>query len=1119
MEIKLTNSCFLFRKRFLMIIMRTFIFLLCLSAFSLTPNNVISQNSRIKIEADKTLTVDEVFDLIMNQTDYKFFYEEGMFEDFHTVEVKKGIIRTNKLLNKSLSQGDFNVTVINNNAILIKEKTQTIAKEVQRFEISGMVTDVSKQPLFGANIIEKGTSNGTQTDFDGKFVLNVSNKNAILVVSYIGFVTQEIDVNDQSEINVALLEDSSQLDEVVVVGYGTQRKSDLTGSISVVDIGEAKKTITYDVAKMLQGRVPGVTVQSSGEPGGFVNIKIRGITSFSNNNPLFVIDGVIIDDPYDFAPGEIESMQVLKDASSAAIYGVRGANGVVIITTKQGKIGDLKVKYKSLFGIQNVPNKWSLNDREGYQKVTNAAEANAGLTLAPGNDSTNPLFIDNVDTNWQDEAYKTGVIENHALTFSGGSEMLRYSLNLDYFKNSSYIDTPQDYKRLSTILNLNGSKGKFKYGAKLGYTQSDKESFNSYNAGESSIGYILQAIPTMPVYDENRLGGYGGADNLTQRAITLNPIGYNNLIDNSNKRNRFIGSIWGELEIVKGLKYKINASVDRLDWHTRFFNPPSDLGWYYLTTSEESALDLTNGSQTRTILNNLLTYNIEIDRHSFDVLAGWVQERNVHNNHISRGVGYEPGERNHLEYAADISGSESENEITGISYLSRLNYSYDDRYLMTVNFRQDKTSLFSQIFNRGDFYSFSGAWKISNEKFIQLPEWVSNVKLRGGYGILGNNTIPPYYFKTVINSFAGYTFGDELAPGSTVVKLIDPYVHWEETKTINVGLELGLLDNKVQLTAEYFEKKSTDIIAEVPLPYSTGSFPASIVTNAAAVRNNGVEVSLSYRNSDKAFKYGISANLGTLKNEVLQIGTDDIPIYGAASKTEVGRSVGEIYAYEAEGIFQNQGEIDDSAFQSGAAPGDVKFKDQLTVDTDGDGVFDDVDGIINDDDRTFQGVAIPKYSYGVNFDCSYKNFDFSFFFQGSGGNKVFNTTYRELMIGQYTNGSTDLLNFWTPTNTDTNIPRPIIGDPNANSRDSSRFIESGDYLKLQNIQLGYTIPLKDNKYINRAKIYVTGQNVFTITNYRGYDPDFSSDGLFSRGYERGSFPNPRTFALGVEIDF
>jgi TonB-dependent starch-binding outer membrane protein SusC len=974
--------------------------------------------------------------------------------------------------------------------------------------IKGLVTsEQDGMPLPGANVMVKGSASGITTSIDGTYSISAS-ANDVLVFSYVGYLNQEIKVGSQTKINIGLKENLSKLNEVVVVGYGTQKKSDLTGSISVVNMDNAKKTITYDAAKMLQGQVAGVTVQSSGEPGGFVNIKIRGINSFSNNNPLFVVDGMIVDSPYDFATGDIESMQVLKDASSAAIYGVRGANGVIIITTKKGKIGKFDISYKSLFGVQNVAKEWSLTDRVGYQTITSAAEKNAGLTIAPGNDPTNPLYIKNVNTNWQKEAFQTGIIQDHSLTFSGGAESLGYNMNIDYFKNSSYLNSPQDYQRISTNLNLTGKKGKFRYGSKIGYTQSDKENFNEYNGGETAISDLLGAIPTMPVYDPNRLGGYGGTDNLTQRAISMNVIGYNNLITNNGERNRFIGDVWGELEIVKGLKYKIDASFDRLDWKNRKFIPPSDLGWYYITTNDEASLDVSTGSQSRTFINNLLTYSLTIDKHKIDVLAGSVDERSDNYNHWSRGVGYKPGEISHLEYADNTSTGEYENTITGKSYLSRLNYGYDDRYLLTANFRQDKTSLFSPENNTGNFYSFSGAWKISNEKFIHLPEWVNGIKLRGGYGILGNNTIGTYAYSPTINAFAGYDFNNALAPGTTVVSAIDPNVHWENTQTSNVALELGLLNNDLQLSVEYYVKKSTDLLIGVPLPYSTGAFPASVTTNAGAVKNSGLEFSGTYSNNHHDFKYSINANLGTLKNEVLQIGLNGNPIYGAASKTEVGRSIGEIYAYQTVGIFQNAADLAASPKQTNAGVGDVKFKDV------------NGDGVITDLDRTFQGVTIPKYSYGVNFSSSYKNWDFSMFWQGAGGNKVFDGMYRNLMAGQYGNASTDELNYWTPTNTNTNVPRPIIGDPNGNSRDSNRFVESGNYIKLQTLEIGYQIPVGTNNFIQKAKVYANGQNLLIISKYRGYDPDFNSnDGLFSRGYDGGSFPNPRTFSLGIEVNF
>lgn len=972
-------------------------------------------------------------------------------------------------------------------------------------DVSGVVTDQEGLPLIGVNILVKGSAAGTATDVNGTYTV-AAGASDILVYSYTGYHSQEITVGSQKVINVAMAENVNVLDEVVVIGYGSQRKSDLTGAVSVVDVDEAKKTVTHDVAKLLQGQVPGVTVQSSGEPGGFVNIKIRGITSFNNNNPLFVIDGMLVDSPNDFAPGDIASIQVLKDASAAAIYGVRGANGVVIITTKSGKTGALKVDYRMQMGVQNLARKLPLANAAQYQQITSAAEINAGLPVVPGNDPNSPLFIGNVDTDWQDAAFRTGKIQNHSLTFSGGAPTLGYNLNVDYFNNTSYIETPQAFERYAASLNLNGQKGRFSYGSKIAYSRSDRENFNEYFVGTTSFLQLLQAIPTMPVFDANRLGGYGGADNLTQRAITLNVVGYNNLIDNTNLRNRLIGNLWGKVEILKGLSYTLRGSADRADWKTRLFIPPSDLGWYYITTNEESSLDATSGNQFRTILDNILQYDVTFGKHTIGAMAGYIQERNQHTNLIGRGVGYQPGEISQLEYAEATSVREFNYTITGLSYISRLNYGYNDKYLITFNFRQDKTSLFAPENNTGNYFSIAGAWKLHNESWLTLPEFMNSLKLRGGYGKLGNNTIGVYDYAATVNPFAFYPFGGVYGTGITAIDIKDANVKWEDTETTNVAAEIGLFENRVQLTAEYYTKKSTDLLADVPLPLSTGAFPASITTNAASVQNKGLELSLVYNNKIGELDINIGANVGTLKNEVLAIGVDSIPISGVGSRTEVGRSIGEIYVFEVEGIFQNQAEIEGHALQPNAAPGDIKFRDLNN------------DGLITDQDRSFQGISIPKYSFGFNLGVAYKGFDASCFFQGAGGHKVINNTYAALMLGDYVNHHTDMLNYWTPNNTNTDIPRPVIGDPNGNSRLSSRFVEKGDFLKLQNFEIGYTIPL-ESQYIRSLRVSFSGQNVFILSKYRGFDPDFISDGLFSRGFDSGSFPNPRGFLFGLQAGF
>ncbi len=987
--------------------------------------------------------------------------------------------------------------------------------------VTGSVVNAAGEPVAGATVAVKNSKTATSTNAAGKFSI-AAPANAALVVSYVGLQSKEILVGNQSVINFSMVASTDPLEDVVVVAYGTVRKKDLTGSVAVVKVEDAKKTASYDVAKMLQGQAAGVQVQGSGEPGGYVQIKIRGISTFGNNSPLFVVDGVALDGPFDFSPGDIESMQVLKDASSAALYGARAAQGVVIITTKKGKAGPLKLNYNGYYGTQKIAGKIDVTDRAGYQKITSAAELNAGLTIAPGNDPANPAYISNVNTDWQKEALKSGRIQDHNLSMSGGSDAVTYNLSLGYFNQTGTVKGPQKYDRYSVNSSMQGKKGKFTYGAKLAYTQSNKNNFGlttDHAVFGGNITSILAAIPTMPVYDEKRLGGYGGSDNVTQRAITLNVIGMNALTTDYSNRNRFLGSIWGELEIIKNLKFRTSASYDRLEYKDFHFEPMFDLGFYYLNTQYN--MRQRNGKDNTGQWENQLTYALTAGKHKVDFLVGTSYlERHYEDLYASaKDTGNFPFHSfaNAAPSAVGASSYFSANTLVG--YLGRINYNFDDRYLVSGNFRRDGSSRFGPANKYGNFASVAAAWNLSNERFINLPDLVSSVKLRGGYGELGNQNIGDYLFQSFINPNSSYVFGDVLATGGTTVAKVDPNIKWESTSTFNVAADLGFFKNRLLFTAEYYNRESIGLLVGVPLPPSSGSIPLSLVTNAASTKNTGMEFTLTYNNTVGAVKYNVNANFSTLKSKVLQLGGTNNPIYGAGSKTEVGRSVGELFGFVTEGIFQDAAEVASHAKQTNAAPGDVKFKDVNGFGTDGK-LTGQPDGLITDADRVYLGTTIPKYFYGVNLGASYKAFDFSVFFQGSAGNKVFNGVRHDLLVGQYINHSTEELNYWTPTNTNTNIPRPIIGDPNGNSRFSDRFVEGGSYLKLQNAQIGYNLPesiASKTHVFKTLRAYVSGQNILTISKYSGFDPDFISDGLFSRGYDYGSFPNPRTFMVGLQI--
>jgi TonB-dependent starch-binding outer membrane protein SusC len=990
-----------------------------------------------------------------------------------------------------------------------------------RKRITGAVTNSKGEPVVAASVVVKGTTSGTTTDQKGTFSIDAP-ENATLVISSVGFQTQEIAVKGDRSFTVHLQDNAaSSMNEVVVVGYGTVRKKDLTGSVAVVNVEEAKKTASYDIAKLLQGQVAGVSVHGSGEPGGFVQIKIRGISNFGDNSPLFVIDGVPTEAPFDFSPDDIESIQVLKDASAGAIYGSRAATGVVIITTKKGKAGVPRVTVNSYYGVQNVPKKISVLNREQYQKVVNAADLNAGNTLAPANDPSNPNYVSKINTDWQNEALKTGSIEDHNIGLSGGSDLLSYNISLGYFKQSGYQVGPQAYNRYTLNTNLQGKKGKLSYGTKVAYTYSKKGNYaatNGHAVFGGTVTNILTAIPTMPVYDSARLGGYGGTDQTINRAISANVVGINKLVQDWSERNRILLNGWAELEIVKNLKYKINASFDRTDYKNYHFEPRFDMGYYYINNEYFYSENL--GQPNTRLIENTLSYSFNKVDHHVDLLAGYTFEKG-HNDFIT---GTSRAGTN-LLYQTFSNAAASANTIsegrgtyvtTGL--IGRLNYNFASRYLFTANFRRDGSSKFSPSKQYGNFAGFAAAWNLRNEKFITLPGEISTLKIRAGWGTLGNQKNLGYYdWQSYINSAANYDLNNVLAPGATTVSAVDPDLHWETTTTKDLGIDLGMFNERLTLTAEYYEKLSKDIIVRIPVPYSVGSIPSTLLTNAASVKNSGVELTLGYKNSGKLFSYGVNANFSTLTNKVVKLGGTNNPIYGAGSKTEVGRSVGELYGYQTEGLFQSVAEIQNHAFQSGAtSPGDVKFKAQDAKNETNHGYT-----LTDAKDRTYLGNTIPKYYYGLNFNAGYKNLDFTMFWQGSAGNKVFNGVYQALMTGQYGNQHTDELNFWTSSNTQTNVPRPIIGDPNGNGRFSDRFVENGSYIKLQDVQVGYNIPLTiaNKRFFSKLRVYVSGQNVLIISKYKGYDPDFISDGLFNRGFDYGSFPNARTFLFGVQAGF
>jgi TonB-linked SusC/RagA family outer membrane protein len=1093
------------------ILMLKFILVLVMITSVQTFSKGYSQ-SKINLNLEQ-MSLKKALKEIEKKSDYHFLYNDDLLTRH---ELPAALRITDASLNDAmqalLKGSNLTYTLSDNNLVILFEKGKAVAPVT----VTGKVTDENNQPLPGVNVLLKGTTLGTQTGADGKYTLTIPGinlNNAVLVFSFMGYDRQSIAVADTYLINVTLKAASNSLNEVVVVGYGTQKKENLTGSVTVVNMKDADKRATHDVARALQGQVAGVEVNGSGVPGEGVTIHIRGVSSLTNNNPLYVIDGVPTMTPFDFPTDDIESLQVIKDASAGAIYGFRGAAGVILITTKKGHNGPLRINYDGYFGVQHNPKELSVTDRAGYQRIVDAAETNAGIALAPGNDPSSGQYINNVNTNWQKAAFKTGMTEDHNLNFSGGNEFTTYKVSLGYYNQTGTVVAGPYFKRYNIDAEMQGKKGIFSYGAKLAYTEADYRNlaYPRLHGTGNEIVDLIQAIPTMPVYDPNRLGGYGGVNQNTQRAISLNMIGVNNLITNESQHNRFLGSFWGEVELLKNLKYKVSVSYDRTDYRNYYFEPAYDLGWFYPSLS--AYYSDARGEPFTSLIENTLSYNFSAGKHHVDLLAGTAYQKDSNNTIFGSATNLSTPYLQSFDNVSDPT-----NKLlfgnSGVRYFyspifGRVNYNYDDRYLITGNFRRDGSSQLTEANRYGDFAGVSVGWNISKEHFIHLPEVVTNLKLRAGYGTQGNvEALSWYPYQTIVNSNASYVFGNTLANGTTQTQVFAQNDKWEQKQTKNLGLDINLLHDRLAITAEYYDNKINGILLAVPIPASVGAINTPVV-NAATFTNKGIEFSVTYHsNNTSDFHYDISANASTLANKVLSLGNGDNPIYGPYSKTAVGHEVGALYGYVTEGIFQNANDIKNHATQIGAAPGDIKFKDI------------NGDGQVTDADQTYLGSAIPKFYFGLNYTASYKGFDASIFIQGNTGSKIANGVYQGLMSGQYVNASTDELNFWTPANTNTNVPRPVIGDPNGNGRNSDRFIQSASYARIQTAQLGYSLPtslLNKTHALRSFRVYLSGQNLFTLTKYKGYDPDFINDGTINRGFDYGSFPNPRTLLLGVQV--
>ncbi len=1106
----------------------------------------------------------EILPLLEEESGFHFVYNEKVLDKFQGIHI----------LNKKQSLGDILRQISRktrlafkriDNYIHISEKKpgdkviEEILGKVPAVEINGKVTELeSDTPLPGVNIIEKGTTNGTVTDQDGNYRITVTDNQAVLIFSSIGYLAQEISVNGRSEISVSMEIDIKSLEEIVVVGYSTQQKKDVTSSVGSVDVENLQKRAVTDVTQALQGTVAGVNITSTdGNPGSALNFNIRGLSTLGagENTPLVIVDGVQITglQQIDFEntlgdldgtvastgleninPNDIESIEILKDASAAAIYGSRAANGVVLVTTKRGKRGKPVVSYNNYVGIQTPYKNTKVTNTKEYigilQKMYGADLADPNVPQAARDYLANPGNFQ--DYNWQDLIYDKAFMQSHDLSVSGGGDFGNYRISAGYL-NQDGITLGTNYERFNLRANSDFKVSeKITIGQSLSLANSTTipEPFSfSRSVYYQSLKMYPYFSPTTEDGEWNTTSFYWGGGTNPENHIR-NPFHYKSLWDRDIVGNNVSANLYAEIEILEGLKYKISGSyaLAQLRTHTQFGDKGNKPGEYFNTNKSinESYVDDSNWN-----VDNILSYNKTFGQHAIDVMAGFVSQKfyervltGSKNDFLSdiTSTLNGPGGKN-----ANTSGSESESSL--LSVLGKVFYAYDDRYLVTVNFRRDGSSRFAKDYRWGNFPGVSLGWRVSREGFWQNANFgsvISDFKLRAGYGKLGRQNVGNYDYKPVL-IFEPVVFGDVVNNGLITGTAINEAITWELLISRNLGVDFELWDGQLNGSFEYYHQRTKDMIIGVPTEPSAGG--GELQSNVGEILNKGVEMTLGYSKVQDDITYNIGFNLTTINTTLEEIGSELIFRDYLAPEWDVppaiiiyqGRGPAQFWLIETDGIFKSQEEVnahtnsEGIVIQPDAQPGDIRFVD-----------YDDNGEISEEGDRQFMGLGVPKLNLGFNFSASYKNFDVNLGLYGAFGHKILNGPQYILEQNYgFGNFSANLLDAFDPvTNPNSDFPRlnPNDSEENWNSRPTSdRYLEKGDFIKFRNIEFGYRLPVNiiEKVYMRTARIFVRGQNLFTLSGYSGNDPEVGRDGFFNAGIDRGSAPQARSFQMGVNVEF
>lgn len=1011
--------------------------------------------------------------------------------------------------------------------------------------ITGTIQDAGKNtPLIGATIQIKGTTLGTVTDIDGNFRLSLPPEAEILVFSYVGYHTREVEIADRSVFEIQLEEDIQQLEEVVVIGYGTQKKTDLTGAVATVTGEELARDAVAGLDQALQGRAAGVHVtQSSGRPGAPINVTIRGVGTVNNTEPLYVVDGIPMsnNDILSISPNDIESMAILKDASATAIYGSRAANGVVMITTRRGQAGRIRVNFSAYAGISDMYKVPEMLSTDQYIQLADSMYAAAGLV--PEAVYRDPDVIKN-NTDWIDQITRQGSMQNYHLMVSGGSENSNFSVSGGYFDQQGIV-IKSSLTRYTLRANADFKVGqRFRTGTSLSVSRISEDP-----SGGGSFRSAYLTAPFLPVYDSTNLGGYAQPSALTT-GISDYPNELANIMmrDRKNTTTRLVGSVYGEYEFFKGFSYKLNLgavqNASRNYSYVHAYNNGNASVKYPAVSDNYS-----NGYKL--MIDNLLTYNRTFGRHDLSVLLGHNAETNFGE---SMGVSVEDvpelfSNVGNWAYVEREDGTNNLPSISGgdgtsyrlISFFGRIIYDFDDRYYFTGSIRRDGSSRFGPENKWGTFPSFAGSWRISNESFFQAVPVINDLKLRAGWGQTGNQDIANFaylaFLETGDHSPAVFGVNQVLHYGAAPINVYpNSAIKWEATTQTNVGVDIALFENRILTTVDYFIKNTEDMLVKIPIPATAGYHNnADPYLNIGEVQNRGFEFSVSYRKREGILNFDITANAATIRNEVISLGGGEaLWNSGLRTKTEEGYSIGSFFGYVSDGIFQSREEVAAHAVQTpgedpaiSTAPGDIRFRD-----LNGNGRIDS-----DNSDKTHIGKSIPSFIFGMNFNFYFKGFDLSILLQGVQGVNIYNNAARLVNLpsnipGEYVkdpNKWVSALDYWTPYNTAADRPRAIVTDPNNNSRISDWWLEDGSYMRFKNVQLGYSIPASwvEKVNISSFRVYLAAQNLFTFTNYTGLDPEVGTPNhttnvgapTLNVGVDDGIYPQARTFSLGLQVDF